>query len=244
MTRIVPLNKETHNSLKVDARASAAYGDNQRFAHVVVTEFPHLVVHYPILFSKDADTGEFHCGVMLGFEEGENLFLEEWGEREFYRPLGLQRVPFYARGPEVAIDLDHPRVGVEGGKALFTEQGQPTRYLQSIIWAFQDLSSGIEATRYFIARLLELKLIEAIELEAEFDDGRTILCDGLYTINQQVLANLPDEAVVELFRRGYLRLMHLMIASTKHFPTLARKKNGRILKGTEKLAGVREPAIG
>jgi len=243
MTHIVPLNKETHRSLRVDARASAAYGDNQRFTHVIANEFPLLVVHYPILFSKDASTGEFYCGVMLGFDEGENLFLEEWRDLEFYRPLGLQRVPFYAHGPDVAIDLDHPRVGVEGGTALFTEFGEPTRYLQSIIWAFQDLSSGIAVTRYFIARLLELKLIEPISIEAEFDDGVTRDCVGLYTVNQETLSALPDETVVELFRRGYLRLMHLMIASLKQFPVLARKKNGRILRATEGLAGVRAAAV-
>ena len=244
MTQIVPLNKETHGSLKVDARASAAYGDSQRFAHVVVNEFPQLVVHYPILFSKDRNTGELYCGAMLGLDEGENLFLEEWRELQFYRPLSLQRVPFYARGPQIAIDLDHPRVGVADGKALFTELGQPSRYLQSIIWAFQDLQPGIEVTKHFIARLLELKLIEPVEIEAEFDDGRIINCDGLYTVNQETLSRLPDQAVVELFRRGYLRLIHYMIASLKQFPVLARKKNARLLKGTEGLVGVRTAAHG
>jgi len=244
MTQIVPLNKEAHKSLKVDARASAAYGDNQRFAHVIVNEFPQLVVHYPILFSKDRDTGEFYCGAMLGLDEGENLFLEEWRDLQFYRPLSLQRVPFYAHGPELAIDLDHPRVGVEGGKALFTEHGQPSRYLQSIIWAFQDLKPGIEVTRHFIARLLELKLIEPVEIEAEFEDGRIINCEGLYTVNQETLSRLPDAAVVELFRRGYMRLCHYMIASLKQFPVLARKKNGRILQATEGLAGVRTASLG
>jgi hypothetical protein len=239
MTRIVPLSKETHKSLKVDARAAAAYGDNQRFTHVIAKEFPLLVVHYPILFSKDANTGEFHCGVMLGFDEGENLFLEEWRDLEYYRPLGLQRMPFYANGSDVAIDLDHPRVGAEDGTALFTEFGEPSRYLQRIIWAFQDLSSGIAVTRSFIASLLQLKLIEPISIEAEFDDGTTRECDGLYTVNQEALSALPDETVVQLFRLGYLRLMHLMIASLKQFPILARKKNGRMLKATESLAGVR-----
>jgi SapC len=239
MTRIVLLNKETHKSLKVDARAAAAYGDNQRFTHVVAKEFPLLVVHYPILFTKDANTGEFHCGVMLGFEEGENLFLDEWRDLEYYRPLGLQRVPFYANGADVAIDLDHPRVGVEAGMALFTEFGQPSRYLQRIIWAFQDLSSGIEVTRSFITALLQLQLIEPISIEAEFDDGTTRECTGLYTVNQDALSALADETVVQLFRLGYLRLMHLMIASLKQFPVLARKKNGRMLKATEGLAGVR-----
>lgn len=244
MTRIVPLNKETHKSLKVDGRASAAYGDNQHFAHVIVNEFPQLVVHYPILFSKDRNTGELYCGAMLGFEAGENLFLEEWRDLQFYRPLGLQRVPFYAQGPDVAIDLDHPRVGVEEGQLLFTEHGQPTRYLQRIIWAFQDLAPGIEVTRHFVARLLELKLIEPVDMEAEFDDGRIINCDGLYTVNQDTLSALPDAAVVELFRRGYMRLIHYMIASLKQFPVLARRKNARLLKSTEGLAGVRAAAHG
>ena len=229
MTQIVPLNKETHRSLRVDARASAAYGDSQRFAHVIAGEFPQLVVHYPILFAKDRGTGEFYCGAMLGFDEGENLFLEEWRDQQFYRPLGLQRVPFYAHGPDLAIDLDHPRVGVQDGKELFTELGQPTRYLQSIIWAFQDLKPGIEVTRQFIARLVQLKLIEPIEVEAEFDDGRIINCEGLYTVDQETLSRLPDAVVVELFRRGYMRLCHYMIASLKQFPVLARKKNGRLL---------------
>jgi len=237
MTQIVPLNKETHRTLTVDARASAAYGDNQRFAQVIVNEFPQLVVHYPILFGKHRDTGEFYCGAMLGLEEGENLFLEDWRDVKFYRPLSLQRVPFYARGPDLAIDLDHPRVGAPEGKPLFTEQGQPSRYLQSIIWAFQDLKPGIETTRHFIARLLELKLIEPVEIEAEFDDGRIINCEGLYTVNQETLSALPDAVVVELFRRGYMRLIHYMLASLKQFAVLAARKNGRLLAGTERLAG-------
>lgn len=229
MTNIVPLNKETHRSLKVDTRASAAYGDNQRFTAVMVSEFPQLVVHYPILFSKDANTGRFYCGVLLGFDEGENLFLEEWAEREFYRPLTLQRGPFYAHGKEVAIDLDDPRVGAEGGQLIFTEHGQPSKFLQSIIWAFQDLAPGLDTTKIFVARLTELNLIEPIDIEVECEDRSMRHCAGLYTVNQETLSQLPDAAVIELFRRGYMRLIHYMIASLKHFPVLARRKNSRVM---------------
>ena len=239
MTQIVPLNKETHRALMVDGRASATYGDNTRFAQVVVKEFPQLVVHYPILFSKHPQTGELYCGAMLGFDEGENLFLEQWAEREFYRPLSLQRGPFFAHGEDLAIDLDSPRVGAEGGNPLFTEHGQPTRYLQGIIWAFQDLKTGMQMTKLFITRLLELKLIEPVDVEVEFDDGTKRNCVGLYTINQGVLQRLPDQTVVELFRRGYLRLIDLMIASLKQVPVLARTKNSRLLHGTEGLMGGR-----
>jgi hypothetical protein len=58
------------------------------------------------------------------------------------------------------------------------------------------------------------------------------------------LRTLPDAAVVELFRRGYMRLIHYMIASLKQFAVLARKKNGRMLQTTESLAGVRAAALG
>jgi hypothetical protein len=236
MTQIVPLNNETHRTLKVDGRASAAYGDSRRFVQVIVKEFPLLLVHYPILFSKDPQTGQFFCGAMLGFDENENLFLEDWQERDFYRPLYLQRGPFFANGPDLAIDMDDPRVGVEAGKALFTEQGTHSRYLQSIVWAFQDLSAGIEMTKLFIARLLELKLIEPVDVEVEFDDGTIRRCIGLYTIDQDVLAQLPDSVVVELFRRGYMRLIDYMIASLKQVQVMARKRNARLLRGTEGLA--------
>ncbi|MFZ0498206.1 MAG: SapC family protein [Steroidobacteraceae bacterium] len=238
MTQIVPLNKQEHRTLKVDGRASATYGDNQHFVQVIVNEFPQLVVRYPILFAKNAGTGQFYCGAMLGFDEGENLFLEEWREREIYRPLALQRMPFYAHGPEIAIDLDHPRVGAEGGQPLFDHAGRPSRYLQGIIWAFQDLKPGIETTKVFIARLLELKLIEPIDIEVELDDGTKHQCAGLYTINQDVLVKLPDAVVVELFRRGYLTLIDFMIASLKQLPLLAQRKNLRLLEATTHVAGL------
>ena len=239
MTQIVPLDKEAHRTLKVDGRASAAYGDNRHFVQVIVNEFPQVVVRYPILFTKNPDTGRLYCGAMLGFDEGENLFLDEWRQRESYRPLALQRMPFYAHGPELGIDLDHPRVGAESGQPLFDHAGRPSRYLQGVIWAFQDLGPGIETTNVFIARLLELKLIEPIDIEVELDDGTRHQCAGLYTINQDVLAKLPDRVVVELFRRGYLMLIHFMIASLKQLPLLAHRKNSRLLEATSHVAGLR-----
>ena len=80
-------------------------------------------IHYPILLSKDAETGTFYCGVMLGFDAGENLFLSDGKGHDGYRPLNLQRGPFYTAGSELAIDLDHPRISESEGQALFGENG-------------------------------------------------------------------------------------------------------------------------
>jgi SapC len=235
VTNIVILNNQTHRSLRVQPEPSARYGDNQRFVQIIVGEFPHLVVQYPILLSKSADTGAFFCGAMLGVDEGENLFLNEGGH-EGHRPLNLQRMPFYVSGAELGIDLDHPRVSQERGQALFTDEGEATAYLESIKAAFRDLKPGIEMTKAFIDTLLRLKLVEPIDIKLGFDDGSKRELAGLYTINQSVLRGLPDASVLELFRRGYLQLIYLMVASLKQVPVLARKKNDRLLQASEALA--------
>jgi hypothetical protein len=225
VANIVALNTKDHRALCVDAAVSARYGDSQRFVPVVVGEFANLVPHYPVFFSKDADTGGFYCGAMLGVDEGENLFLEDGAS--VYRPLNLRRMPFYTAGSDIAIDLDHPRVG-QAGHALFEADGRPSAYLNSMVNLFRDLKPGLEQTKLFVDTLLELKLIEPMDISLAFDDGSKRQLEGLYTINQDRLKQLADAKIVELFHRGYLRAIYLMIASLKQVSVLAQKKNQRL----------------
>jgi len=235
MANIAILNNTLHRSVRVQAGASARYGDNQRFVPVIIGEFPHLAAHYPILLTKDQNTGAFFAGAVLGFDENENLFLNERG-METYRPLNLQRGPFYTAGNEVAIDLDSPRID-SSGKPLFTEAGEPTQYLQSIMALFRDLKPGLEMTKSFVETLSSLKLIEPIDIDLAFDDGSKRKLTGLYTVNQEALRILPDATIIDLFRKGYLQLIYLMIASLKQVPVLAHRKNNALLKSSALLAG-------
>lgn len=236
MSNVAILNTETHRNLRVHAGRGAVYGDNQRFVTVVVNEFPMLAVHYPILLSKDTETGAFYCGAMLGIDPGENLFLGDEG-RDFYRPLNLQRGPFYTYGSDLAIDLDSPRIDTTGaGEALFTDSGSPTPYLESIKALMRQLHAGQDHTKAFIKTLLDLKLVEPVSFDLGFDDGTKREVVGLYTIATRTLRELPDAAVLDLFRRGYLQLIYLMIASVNQVSVLAQKKNRRLLEGSEDLA--------
>lgn len=227
MTNIVALNRQAHRDLRVKPIAAAP----RNFVAVVVSEFSHLVAHYPILISKDSDTGAFYCGAMLGIDEGENLFA---ADREIYRPLNLQRGPFFAAGTDLAIDLDGAAIG--GGERLFGDDGDPTPYLKSIMALFRDLKPGLEQTRVFLAVLAERNLIAPLAVELSFDDGSSRTLDGLYTIDAEALRRLPDSEVVLMFRRGYLELCHLMLASLRQVPVLASRKNAG-LRGGAALAG-------
>jgi hypothetical protein len=231
MSKVVLLDSQAHRKLRVHASPAARYGDNQRFVAVVLNEFPLLALHYPVLFSKDADTGQFYCGAMLGFDAGENLFLEEHHALTAYRPLNLQRGPFLTSGSDLAIDLDHSRVAPTGDQELFTESGEPSAYLQSIMGLMRDLRPGLERTRIFIQTLLNLKLIEPMTISARFDDGAKREFSGLYTVNRDQLRDLADASALDLFRRGYLQLIYLMLASLNHVSSLAQRKNRSFLPG-------------
>jgi hypothetical protein len=146
-----------------------------------------------------------------------------------YRPLNLQRGPFLTAGSDLAIDLDHPRVASSGDQQLFTEGGEPSSYLQSIMGLMRDLRPGLERTRVFIDTLLGLKLIEPMTISARFDDGTNREFTGLYTVNRSQLQELADAAVVDLFRRGYLQLIYLMLASLDQVSALAQRKNRSFL---------------
>lgn len=225
MSQLLPLDSVAHRGLRVRAEASVELGDGRHFVPVVPSEFHVLATHYPLLLSKDAHTGAFYCGALQGFVAGENLLAPAQRARVAYRPLNLQRGPFYVAGDSLAIDLGHARVTAGGGEALFDEAGKPTPYLASILSTLEDLRAGEEATRSFLAALLEARLVEPVQVDLSFDDGSRLHLEGLYTIDRAALASLADAKALEFFRRGYLQLAYLMIASLKHIPVLAQMRN-------------------
>jgi hypothetical protein len=167
---------------------------------------------------------------MLGFEQGENLFLTPSGRMDGYRPFNFERVPFFATEAGLAIDLDHPRVTAIDGHRLFDDTGEPTHYLQHVLAVFGELRVGAEETRAFIRAMLELKLVEPVDIDVGFDDGSRCSVNGAYTINREALGELSDAQVLDLFRRGYLHLASLMIASLNQIGALGRRRNAASLQ--------------
>jgi hypothetical protein len=49
--------------------------------------------------------------------------------------------------------------------------------------------------------------------------------DFLYTINEEKVAMLPDQVIVDLHRLGYLKAIHLILASMPNMSHLIELKN-------------------
>jgi hypothetical protein len=225
---IAIIDSVAHRDLRVDFSPSAARGDGRHVVQVAVSEFPQLATRCPLTVAKDSDTGAFFCGAVLGFEEGENLFLRAEGGYDGYRPLNLQREPLFVVDGRLAIDLDSPRVTEVGGEALFDGAGQPAQGLDRARAALEALRPGLAVTRDFLAELVRLRLLRPIEVELEFDDGSSRWLADIYVIDQERLRELPDAEVLSLFRTGQLYLIDLMILSVQQIPSLAERKNRRL----------------
>ncbi|MGH8062296.1 MAG: SapC family protein [Pseudoxanthomonas sp.] len=228
MAQHAQVNNTEHKDLRIDTRRSAALGDDVAFAATFPAEFRDLQAYYPIVFRKDAQ-GTLSPVALLGFEEGQNLFLD--GERwdAHYLPLAIERQPFLiGRGNDeltVHIDLDSPRVGGGGGQPLFREHGGNTDYLDRIASVLLTLHNGLERVPAFVDALLAHELLESFVLDIELDDGPVSRLAGYYTINEDRLRALDAAALGELHAAGYLEPAFMAVASASKFRDLIERMN-------------------
>ena len=159
-----------------------------------------------------------------------------------YVPLQIQRQPFSlvsrrSDGAEgkpptlnVALDLDSARIQTQEGERLFLEDGQPSKFLQSITSMLSALVSGSTEAYVFTGRLAELDLIEPVQIDIEFVDGSETKLQGLYWIAAARLKALPAAQLAELRDREFLEWMYFQMASVAHVSALIARKN-RLLSG-------------
>lgn len=233
------LNNVDHKDTRVIIDRAAAYGDAVWFAATFPAEFRNVQQCYPILFTKSPDSSEFQAVAMFGFEDGENLFLDEHGWHAGYIPLNIMRMPFLigfqeqneggnvTREPVISIDMESPRVNTERGEPLFLEHGGNSPYTEQIGSILKVLHEGVQQGERFYDMLEALGLLESLVVDIQLDDGNEHRLAGFYTINEEALRELGAEDLAALNRRGYLEAIYMAIASMSHLPDLIEKKNQR-----------------
>jgi len=224
------LNNVDHKHLRVVTTRGAAYGDAVMSALTFPAEFRDLQACYPIVFAPDGN-GSYDAVALLGFEQGENLFLGPDGWDAPTIPLTVERQPFMIgkSGDELSIhiDLGSPRVrdgGIEG-EPLFLTYGGTSEYLERISAVLRTIHDGLAASRALVAALVELDLIEPFMLDVELDDGAQHRLAGFHTINEDRLALLSADQLAGLHRAGWLQAVYMAVASLAQFRNLIARKN-------------------
>lgn len=216
MARIEILNPAEHGDLRVDMSRTVA---RHHMVPVLANELGALAVDYPIVLTKNPETGQFVLFALVGLEAGENLFLDadgRWGEG--YVPLDIQRGPFIAvRGKEegqgaIGLDRDHPAIGEKDGAAIFAASEGGPALIEAVRPIVSKAMSGIAPTQKLIEILTEHDLLRAGQIEySRRDEPRKVT--GFYTVDVQAVARLSDAQLGALNRQGMLYALHLLAAS-------------------------------
>ena len=242
MTNHVLLDNVNHRDLRVRQVYAPREGYDVNVARVFPAEFVAIQRDYPMFFVKNSETGNFDVVALLGFENGENLFLGNPGWDADFIPLSIQRQPFLigmqqqevdgvpSQVPVIHIDLDHPSVGTDEGEPLFLAQGGEAPYLERVASVLNAIHEGHEQSEELARSLVGLELIESVKIEVEFIDGSKKSLAGLFKINEERLAGLSGNALEVLNSSGHLQTVYLMLASLSSMSRLIDRKN-RQLKG-------------
>jgi SapC len=243
LLNLVALDNQIHRNLRVvNTRACPGHAAVNAVS-VIPREFPWLLAHYPIFFTKSSETGQFEPAVLLGFFPQENLFLKNGRWDAAYVPLQIQREPFSLiprRGAlagrqgtlDVAIDLTSPQIQAEEGERVFLDDGQPSKYLQNVTTMLSALVAGSKEAYAFTGRLAELNLIESVRIEIEFVDGSDSKLQGLFRISAPALKALSAAQLADLRDREFLEWLYFQMASLSHMPALIARKNQLISGAT------------
>jgi len=238
VTNLVSLNSQTHRILRLEVSRAVLDHAHVNAVSVIPREFPRLLAHYPIFFTKSSENGQFEPAALLGFERGENLFLTDNAWDSVYIPLQIQRQPFALiprHGLEgtqpaldLALDLESPHVQAGTGERLFQDDGRATPFLQNINSMMSALVTGSREAYDFTRRLAELNLLEPVQIDVEFVDRSQTKFQGLFWIAAQVLKALTAAQLAELRDREYLEWMYFQMASLAHVSSLVARKNKRL----------------
>jgi hypothetical protein len=234
------LNNIEHRDVRIRTRRSAATGDAVQYVMTFPLELRRAQAHYPIFFQKDPNTGKFFPMILLGFEQGENLFLGPDGWEPPYVPMSILRGPFligYQTSPDhvdgrqavITIDMDSPLItSQEDGEPLFLEHGGSAPYLENLTQLLEDIQLGLEMNESFIAALTDNDLIESVTMSVTLNNGAQRQLLGLYTINEDRLNELDGEIVAALHKAGHLQSIYMIMASHSQFNDLLHRRNSRL----------------
>ena len=229
-----PLSFEQHKTLGYVEKYGSEYGHQVGAVMILPNEFAKVQRELPIIFRKDAETGRFFPVALLGFEEHENLFLNEsstWSSR--YIPLAVRQGPFLIGLQQqeaeqrlaIYADLNDSRIQQNAAPALFNADGNASATLNEIRNILSARHKASELLESMIEAFLKHDLLERVRLEIVLANEATIKFDAGYTVHIEKLMALENDAVVELHKSGFLSLAYNVADSVNNIQRLIDIKN-------------------
>lgn len=248
MANFAMLNNVDHQDVKIITERAARYGDDVMKAPVFPFEFRDVQAFYPILFQNDTEGG-YTPVALFGFQEGENLFLDDSGWDAAYVPAMVRRAPFLIGFQEttvsgkkerlrvLSLDMDHPRVNTDTGEALFQPLGGRTPFLEQTADMLEAIHDGLDHRAAFVRALQQHDLLETVTFEVTLNDGSKNSLFGFDCVNEDKAQALSGAVLDEFNKAGFLMPLFMVLASLVNISRLVERKNKQAQAGASAVQG-------
>ncbi|MCW8876218.1 MAG: SapC family protein [Kangiellaceae bacterium] len=229
MTTIVQLNKEQHQNLRLVEKPELSLVQDKNMVPVLAQEIPQLATELPLVFVKNAQTGEFTLVAMLGLQERQNLMIQDdkWLGGTLpscltHSPLGLSINAADKTQFAVTINTISENISESEGHSLFSEDGTESDYLKKRIEVLKNYYQCGESTYQFTKLIVDLELLEQQTLSYELK-GQKQSVSGIYLVNEKKLNDLENEKFIELRNNGALSAIYGHLVSLKTIDKLVKR---------------------
>jgi hypothetical protein len=225
----VLLDRERHAELKLDRGAGYGFARSSNSVMLSGEEFAAASASYPVVF-VDIGGGRLFPVALLGLRARENLFVRASGAWEAgrYVPAFVRRYPFVLTDDQnVCFDEAAPALKGRKGEPLFAPDGASTPVLAETLAFLSAYQRTIDETQRFVDRLSTLALLKPIALQVAVDADAPFRLKGLHVVDEAALNALQDEALLPLFRAGWLGWIHAHLTSLARIDDLGARSRAR-----------------
>jgi hypothetical protein len=235
---VVPITLDKHKKLLVKPIQNFDFAKNVNMASIMVHEFSRAASVYPIVFVEDKTQDKFKPVVLLGLEDGENLFVQEDKWQASYIPAIIRRYPFaLAKTGEdgrflVCIDEQSELVNKKEGQKLFDEDGTPAEMMERVKKYLGELQQMEVFTENFCKYLAEKNMFTPLNMKVRI--GRELRnITGAYIVNEERLNSLSDETFLEMRSRKYIPVVYAHLSSISQIERLLNFKEKKAISASE-----------
>ena len=219
-----------HHDMLVSIDRGAAAGENIMFAPALLSETRSLQSIYPLFFRRDQNSDHYFLVALFGFRPQQNLFIVDGSWEQKRLPVSLAREPFLIAQTEdkigqqflVSINKDHAKSDTPHGERIFTSDGKPTPFLEEKIGYLRQVHADQPRMRELSQILHDNKMMSPVKLESPSLSSHLREFQGVYAIDEDALAGLPQEIIATLHEKGFLESIYMILASLNKLDELMR----------------------
>ena len=201
------------------------------------SEFTVAARDYPIVFASLDEGRSYAPVIVLGLEEGANMFIGGDGDWDpaTYLPAFVRRYPFcisklYVDGEpsgERVVCISRAWID-DGGVELFDASGNPNERWQATEKLLSEYEADLDLTALMCAAFARLQLLSPFSMQVIDGDRPGMRLAGMYRIDEAKLRDLKPASHKVLVTKGFMGKIYAHLHSLENFSRLyARTRTGR-----------------